>query len=319
VKLLVVIPCLNEEAHLPRLLDWLQADPITGNARIVVADGGSTDRSTEIVNARAAIDPRVILLHNPKRLQSAGVNLAFDKYGGDADLLVRIDAHTDYPADFLFRLIAAQRQTNADSVTVSMQAVASRGACFQKAAATAQNSVLGTGASPHRKGGARRWVDHGHHALFTASVFRRVGGYDETFSHNEDAEFDVRLTRQGGKILLAADILIDYHPRKSIGALARQYFKYGDGRARTVQEHRTPLKPRQLIPVLVAPAIALALMTPISLLFAVPASFWLGLCISFGVFLGMRERNLCAALSGFAAAIMHAAWSAGFLWRSVRR
>jgi succinoglycan biosynthesis protein ExoA len=319
LKLLIVIPCLNEETHLPRLLDWLQADPIVSTARIVVVDGGSTDRSAAIVAERAATDPRVILLHNPKRLQSAGVNLAFDGYGGDVDHLVRIDAHADYPSDFLFRLVAAQRQTNADSVTVSMRAVAPPGACFQRAAATAQNSVLGTGGSPHRAGGGRRWVDHGHHALFTASAFRRTGGYDESFSHNEDAEFDVRLARQNGKILLAADILIDYHPRQSISALARQYFKYGGGRARTVLKHGTPLKPRQLVPILVAPALGLTLLTPLSIVLALPALIWLGLCISLGVVLGVRERNLCASLSGLAAAIMHAAWSAGFLARFVRR
>jgi succinoglycan biosynthesis protein ExoA len=313
MKLLIVIPCLNEERHLPALLDWLCADGLSTTARIVVADGGSTDRSCEIVAARAATDPRVILLPNPKRLQGAGVNLAFAQFGADADIMIRVDAHADYPKDFLFRLLAAQRQTGADSVAISMRAVARKGACFQRAAATAQNSVLGAGGSPHRKGGVRRWVEHGHHALFTAAAFKRVGGYDESFSHNEDAELDARLIQQGGRILLAADILIDYYPRATPAALARQYFNYGAGRARTFRKHRMPLKPRQILPILIAPAAALAVLAPLYWVFAAPAFVWLIACLGFGALLSLRERNVCAAFSGVAAAIMHLAWSLGFL------
>lgn len=311
--LLVVIPCLNEEAHLADLLDHLCADPSAAHARIVVADGGSTDRSAEIVSARAAKDARIVLLPNPKRLQSAGVNLAVEHFCADADAFFRIDAHAGYPELFLTRLLSVYRESGADSVTVSMRAVAHANSCLQHAAACAQNSVLGAGGSPHRKGGGRRWVEHGHHALFKTSSFRAVGGYDESFSHNEDAEFDIRLAANGGKILLAADILIDYFPRTNARALAAQYFKFGQGRACTVRKHRTPLRPRQLAPVLIAPTILMATLTPFSPWWALPMTIWLGICGLYGVLLGLRAKNLCACGSGIAAMIMHAGWSVGFL------
>lgn len=313
MKLLLVIPCLNEERHLPALLDRFEAEGAAYDAQIVVADGGSTDSSADIVRERARANQRVHLASNPKRLQSAGVNLAVDRFGADADFIVRIDAHADYPEHFLMRLIAAQRATGADSVTVSMRAVAQPRACFQKAAAAAQNSVLGTGGSPHRQGGERRWVDHGHHALFAASAFRRVGGYDETFTHNEDAELDVRLARAGGRILLAADVLIDYYPRADAAALARQYYNYGKGRARTVQKHKIALKPRQLAPIMVAPALIAALLAPVAPVLAIPAALWAVGSIGFGLLLGLREHNLCASGAGLAAMIMHVSWSLGFL------
>jgi succinoglycan biosynthesis protein ExoA len=311
--LLIVIPCLNEEAHLPALLALLRADPAALDARIIVADGGSTDASADIVRRVATEDPRVVLLANPKRIQSAAVNLAVARYGADAATLIRVDAHASYPPDFLTRLIAAAEETGADTVTVSMRAASERGACFQAAVAAAQNSVLGAGGSPHRKGGERRWVDHGHHALFKLSAYRGAGGYDESFTHNEDAELDARIRERGGKILLAADILIDYFPRRTARALARQYFGYGRGRARTAAKHKQRLKPRQLAPLLVAPAIALCALAPVSLWAAAPAAAWLALCLGCGALLGLRERRLCAAFAGVPAAIMHAAWSAGFL------
>lgn len=311
-RLLVVIPCLNEEAHLPSLIPMLLADPLAERATIVVADGGSTDRSVEIVEAYAAANSRVRLLRNAKRLQSAGVNLAVATFGAEADYLVRVDAHAGYPLDFLTRLTCACKESGADSVTVAMRAKGQSSCRFQVATAVAQNSLLGTGGSPHRVPGRRRWVDHGHHALFKTEAFQSVGGYDESFSHNEDAEFDARLTAAGGRILLAADIVIDYYPRTSAVALARQYFKFGRGRARMLLRHRKFPKLRQLVTPAVLPAVAVAFLAPLMPWASVPAAAWLSLCFLGGAAAGVKERRTDALAAGVPVAIMHLAWSAGF-------
>lgn len=317
-RLLVVIPCLNEEAHLPGLLAWLSAR--SEPRRIVVADGGSTDTSRRIVENAAKADPRITLLDNPQRLQSAGVNAALKAYGAETSRFVRIDAHAGYPDDFLSRLSDAQTESGADSVTVSMRAVAGSGRCFQQAAACAQNSVLGAGGSRHRKGGARQWVDHGHHALFKTSAFLAAGGYDESFSHNEDAELDARLVARGGRILLAGDVLIDYFPRTTARTLARQYYNFGRGRARTALKHRLALKLRQWAPVLIPPLALLSLLaTPLTPVAAAPLVAWIGGSLAYGVLLGLRSRSVCACAAGCAAIIMHAAWSAGFLRQALFR
>ncbi|HRE42538.1 MAG TPA: succinoglycan biosynthesis protein exoa, partial [Terricaulis sp.] len=107
---------------------------------------------------------------------------------------------------------------------------------------------------PHRNAGVRRFTDHGHHALMRTAAFRAVGGYDESFSHNEDAELDHRLIGNGARILLAGDIVVDYYPRATLRGLWRQYYMFGRGRAKTVAKHRIPLKPRQLAPALITPS-----------------------------------------------------------------
>ncbi|MEE4454472.1 glycosyltransferase family 2 protein [Novosphingobium resinovorum] len=313
---LIVVPCLNEEEHLSALLTDLLAD--ARGALIVVADGGSEDRSPQLVEALAARHSNLVLLDNPKRIQSAGVNLAARRYGAGRRWLVRIDAHAGYPVRFVERLRLAAGGMRATSVVVPM--VTRGSACFQKAAAAAQNSVLGTGGAPHRHLGPGRWVDHGHHALFDLELFMAVGGYDENFAANEDAELDRRLLAAGGRIWLEPLAAITYYPRSSMAALFRQYRNYGKGRARNLRRHPAPVKLRQALPLAVAPAIAAGLSgiafsawNGAALLLALPMACWLAVSLVFGALLGYRSGCRCDAAAGVAAIIMHAGWSLGFL------
>ena len=320
---LIVVPCLNEAAHLPVLLRRLLDDPGAEEALIVVADGGSTDGGQRIVAEMALYETRLKLVDNALKIQGAGVNVAVLRFGEGRRFLVRVDAHADYPADYVARLLQAAEATGAVAVVVPL---ASRGeGCFQIAAAVAQNSKIGTGGAAHRVGGVGGWIDHGHHALMRIEDFVAVGGYDERFSHNEDAELDLRLTQAGGRIWMQADLAVGYYPRATPGALFRQYFLYGRGRARTVRLHRTRLKLRQAAPLAVAPAVGVALLSvalaPLNGLAAlgmVPAACWVGVCAVAGVLAGARARSVCGLASGVAAMIMHLGWSLGFLSQTIR-
>ncbi|RWM09598.1 MAG: glycosyltransferase family 2 protein [Mesorhizobium sp.] len=311
---LIVVPCLNEAAHIGALLGQLRPAAARLGARIVVADGGSTDGTQGIVEKAAAEDPRVILLANPKRIQSAAINLAVATFGDDAEYLIRIDAHGGYPADYCDRLIEEALATGADSVVVSM--LTSGTGAVQKAAAAAQNSKLGTGGSKHRHMSAGEWVDHGHHALMRIAAFRAVGGYDESFSHNEDAELDYRLRRAGYRIWMSGSTHMVYYPRSTLKSLYFQYLGYGRGRAKNVLKHRMVPKVRQMIPLLVAPVVLLAFFSFVSWLAAVPFLLWAAVCLGYGLVTAIRQRNPGIALAGVSAMVMHFGWSVGF-WQQL--
>jgi succinoglycan biosynthesis protein ExoA len=313
---LAVIPCLNEAAQIEAIACQILKEADRIPLRLVIADGGSTDGTREIAQALAAKHDCVLFLDNEKRIQSAGLNLAVRRFGSGSELLIRIDAHSRYPARYCERLVEEQAAIGADSVVVSMTAEGAT--CFQRAAAAAQNSVLGNGGSAHRRSGEGRFVDHGHHAIMRMAAFQSVDGYDDTFSHNEDAELDTRLRAAGFSIWLASMPPIGYFPRRSARALFRQYLNYGRGRARTVFKHRARPKLRQSLPLAVAPALLLSLLLPLHPIFALPAAAWAGLCLAYGFLLGCRERDACVAISGLAAMVMHAGWSAGFLTEAVK-
>ena len=81
-------------------------------------------------------------------------------------------------------------------------------------------------------------------------MFETVGLYDPKAFTNEDAELNQRLHAAGGRIYLSRDIVVHYYPRASLPSLGRQYFLYGQGRARTLLKHRRLRSPRPLIPFL---------------------------------------------------------------------
>jgi succinoglycan biosynthesis protein ExoA len=103
-------------------------------------------------------------------------------------------------------------------------------------------------------------------------------------------------------------------PRATIGSLARQYFNYGKGRARTILKHREVPKLRQLIPpaalIVCALGVVLAPFTPWSLILP---GVYLAVLVAASLAMAIAKRSACGLLTGVASATMHMSWSAGFL------
>ena len=313
-NVLIVIPTLNESTSIANVLGHLSRDlPKDFTFYFVVVDGGSNDGTQDIVDKIAATRSDLTLLHNDKRIQSAGVNLAVEQYGKTADFLIRCDAHAFYPPMFIAKLLQSINCHKADSIVVPMDSIGKN--CLQKAIAWVSDTVIGSGGSAHRGGQLSGYVDHGHHALFKMPIFKKVGGYREDFSHNEDAEFDCRLRKFGGRIYLDSEIRLQYYPRESLTKLWRQYFNYGKGRSRTVRCHPDSLKLRQLlVPLHLALTLFCFLFAYVFPWLLVLPLLYVSTLTIVSMLLVIKHQSLCAFMSGLAAFTMHTSWSLGFYW-----
>jgi succinoglycan biosynthesis protein ExoA len=310
----ILVPTLNEDRHIERMIRSIVPNSDEFDFELVVLDGGSRDRTVELVENLGRDDPRIRIVPNPKRLQAAAVNLGARIADPRAEIIVRADSHAVYPERFIQECVRALRDQNAQSVVVTMTTAGS--SWFQRGAAAAQNSLLGNGGSAHRRPGRSRIVDHGHHAAFDRAFFLKLGGYDEAIAANEDVDLDMRVARAGGRIWLETSVPVTYFPRDTAWALARQYFRYGRGRALTWRRHGYRLRLRQLLPVAILGgnlgACLLAVVAgPLAL--AIPALYGLA-CFGWGCAAAVANRDPSLAVTmGAAAAIMHHAWAAGFL------
>lgn len=310
----IVVPTLNEAAHIERVIGELaQGIPDGIEACIVVVDGGSTDRTPAIVAALAARDRRIALMHNPQRIQSAALNLAAQAVSPWADWLIRADAHAHYPPDFVAQVLTTLDATEADSVVVPMD---SQGhGCMARAVAWVSDTLVGSGGAAHRGGNHAGWIDHGHHAGWVLASFLAAGGYDESYTHNEDSEFDCRLRGLGGRIWMEPAIRLTYMVRPTLGGLWRQYRRYGTGRSRTMRRHPSSIRARQLlVPAGVGAVCAGALLAPVvDPLLAIVPLIYLAVLAAVSLRLAVRHRSVCGLAGGLAAMVMHFGWAAGFV------
>ncbi len=297
----VVIPTYNEEQHIGRTLESVMRQSYAGIVEVIVADGRSTDRTRAVASEFAGVR----IEDNPRRIQAAGLNRALDVARGE--IVVRVDGHCILAPDYVEMCVDTLERTGAAIVGGGMHPDASetRSSLVQRGIAAAMGSRVGVGpARFHRVGATAGWVDTVYLGAYRTEDARSVGGYAEDLAVNEDAEFAIRMRRFGG-VWFEPRIRSTYTPRSTFPSLARQFYRYGQGRATTARRHPLQVRPRQLV----APALVLGLLS--SRRREVAAAYAALVVARAAVELG-RDPEGAAALT-VALPVMHLSWGIGFL------
>jgi succinoglycan biosynthesis protein ExoA len=262
-RISVVAPLRDEAAHVEAFIGDLARQDYGGELEVLVADGSSTDGSTELLlseSARRGLPLRII--DNPEGWVSPGLNRCIAEARGD--LIVRVDCHTRYPADYLRRVADLSERTGAWNV--GGRVVAEGETTMERAVAVAMNSPFGgigwtraaTSAEPIE-------VDTVTFGAFRPEAFKRAGLFDESLIRNQDDEFNLRLRKAGGKIVLDPSFEVRYRPRGSLRGVWRQYHEYGLWKTSVMRKHKQVLSARSLAPgLLVGSLSVLALAAPFS-------------------------------------------------------
>jgi succinoglycan biosynthesis protein ExoA len=241
----IAMPCLNEAAYIDACVrSVLAQDYPADRLEILVADGGSTDGTLDVLRRLEEADPRVRVVPNPRRIQAAGMNEVIRAARGD--VVVRMDVHCEYAPDYVRRCIEVLAETGADNVGGAQRSRAQT--WFQRALCAALDSPLGVGGAKYRSADNEGDVDTVFLGAFRRSVFETAGMYDPGAVTNEDAELNQRILDGGGRVYLSKKIVVHYYPRSNFRALAKQYFAYGRGRARTLCKHGSLPSWRPLLP-----------------------------------------------------------------------
>jgi glycosyltransferase involved in cell wall biosynthesis len=304
--LTVGIPTYNESGHIERVIRGFLATDYPNLIEVFVADGGSTDNTEDIVKKLSLEDSRVKLIHNPLKIQSAGLNAIIEECNGE--IFLRADAHSDYASNYIEKCVEALIESNALNAGGAQRFVAKQP--FQAAIALASKSILGNGGAHYRNPNYEGFVDTVYLGCFWRKALLSLshcGSYtvyegctNEDFElnqrlnnvifdngqiTNQDTELNQRLIDIAPRAVYQSNkIKTWYYPRKTWQSLLLQYFKYGRGRYLTTIKHPLISQIRGIIPFTVITLSILLLIIDLlfpSLGLPIETLFLFGVCLPF--------------------------------------
>jgi cellulose synthase/poly-beta-1,6-N-acetylglucosamine synthase-like glycosyltransferase len=272
----IIIPCRNEEIYIGKCLNSIIANDYPKNKLEVLAvDGMSEDGTRRIVEGYTQRYPFIKLLDNPKRITPTALNVGIQRAKGD--VIIWMSAHNHYEKDYISRSVESLNKYGADNVGGIMKTLPRENNFTGRAIVASLSHRFGVGNSYFRAQTDKpKWVDTVFGGCYRREVFDRVGLFNENLVRGQDMEFNLRLKKAGGKILLVPDIVSYYYARSDIRSFWKHNFTNGVWAILPfLYSPVIPVSWRHLVPLIfVAGLIGSAVLG-----FLLPVFFWLFLVI----------------------------------------
>jgi len=315
----IIIPARNEGKFIGACLDSLIAQRFPREKmQILVVDGASTDDTKSIALSYAAKHPFVKVLDNPDKFTPYSMNIGVKNATGDAVTIA--GAHSTYQPDYIEKSIRYLNEYDADNVGGILKtepAVQTRAA---RAIVMVLSSFFGVGNALFRTGvSTPTWADTVFGGCFRRELYETIGLYNEKLTRSQDMEFNMRLKKAGGKILLAPDIVSVYHPKTTIAAFFEHNFRDGIWAVLPMRYGAPLFKIRHLLPGLFVLGLVTSLVASFFLPFFIYPFFagigiWLAVAIVFSLSSAAKEKDILLAPFVFGAlGARHFGYGAGSL------
>jgi rhamnosyltransferase len=215
LRVSIVIRCLNEERHLPRLLDGIASQTLKP-FEVIVVDSGSTDRTVDIATSRGA---RVV--HIQPGDFSFGRSLNLGARIASGDFLVMASAHT-YPVskDWLELLVRPFADPN-----VALVYGGQRG---DERTKFSERQLFKQWFPDESCGDQRHPFSNNANAAIRRSVWLTLP-YDEDIPALEDIHWTKRAIERGLKVVYVAGAAIVHVHEEAYGHIHRRYRREGMG------------------------------------------------------------------------------------------
>jgi succinoglycan biosynthesis protein ExoA len=296
-KISIVVACRNESKHIRAFTESVLAQDLLGfDWELIIADGMSDDGTRKSLSQIAQENSHVIILENPFRIVSTGLNAAIRAARGE--IILRMDMHTEYARDYVRKCVEVLENSRALNVGGPAR-TKTEGLC-SRAIQAAYHSRFSCGGARFHDEHYSGYVDTVPYGCWRKETLLRLGLFDEQLVRNQDDELNLRLIRAGGKIWQSSDIVSWYHLRTTFSSLFRQYFQYGFWKVCVIRKHRLPASWRHLIPG------AFVLLNLILFLAVATASVGRSWPMQRTATIAWATLSLCYAFACFAAAALSA-------------
>lgn len=246
----VIIPTLNEEKFIARCLDSVisQTYPFA-EMDVMVVDGGSKDRTKQIVEEYGKKYPNIRFIHNPGKIQSIAFNIGVKN--STAPYIIRLDAHALYEKDYMGRCVVELKEDPArGNVGGRWFILPQNESLWAQTNAILNYSRFGIGGSAFRVGTKPDNVDSVPFGAFPRSVFDKVGGMREDLPRAEDNEYNSRIRKAGYKVYFDPQIVSSYYARPTLAASCKQMKANGESIGHLFYVDRESFGLRHLVPLI---------------------------------------------------------------------
>jgi succinoglycan biosynthesis protein ExoA len=319
-KISVIIPCLNEEKTIEKVLLAIYQQEFPRNCiEVILADGGSVDSTISKIDGfiKSYSDISIIVINNPRRQIPVALNQAIKAACGE--VIIRMDGHSLPRPDYIQRCVQSLLDGKGANVGGKWEILPGANTWIARGIAIAAAHPLGVGDARYRISGQAGPVDTVPFGCYRRDLFDRIGFFDETLQTNEDYEFNTRIRQNNGIIWFDPEIICQYFARATIKDLAIQYWRYGFWKAKMARKYPLSIKPRQALPPLfVASLIGLfglgIFIKPIFYLFLTVFLLYMGIIILASIPAAIKGKDAFLVLSiPLAIMTMHFTWGTGFL------
>lgn len=272
----IIIPCLNEESNIePCLHSLLNQTYSPAKYEIIVVDGGSMDRTQDIVRKVKKKHPNVHLVVELKKGTATGRNAGLQR--SKHNHVALIDADCEAPSTWLDTLVQHfKNATQQDKMIVGVggsNIPSENTSDFIKAIGIALDSYLGSFSSVQ----GRRFKNSIYvpslatlNALYDKQRIVEIGYFDESLgSEAEDADLNFRLISSGYKLYFVPDSFVWHKMRATPFMWLKNMFRYGKGRARLLKRYPQMWEVCYLLPLLFITFMSTLLLVPFSNFFLV--------------------------------------------------
>lgn len=230
----VICPTYNEEKYIANCIEsMLLQDYPKNNLEIFFADGMSSDNTCGIIKDYSSRHDYIHLINNPRRIVPPALNSAIKASHGD--IIIRIDAHAFYPSNYISALVKALKDFDADNVGAVWKTDVLHKTPKARAIKEVLTHPLGVGNAIFRTGiKEAKEVDTVPFGCWRREVFDKYGYFDERLTRNQDIEFNKRIIRNGGRIVLVPTTYAVYYARETYSKLARNNYANGKWNILTV-------------------------------------------------------------------------------------